>query len=103
LEGRKMSYLSLPDGRLVGSAALSTAFHTENILESQIVQDSADSVNLRLVVTEQFKESDRAYLVSELKKRIWPLEIKWEYVESIPGQEGGKRQWIINRTTDFTD
>ena len=101
LEGRKMSYLSLPDGRLVGSAALSTAFHAENILESQIIQESADSVIIKLVVTDKFEERDRAYLFSELDKRIWPLKIKLEYLDCIPYQKGGKKQWIINRFEDY--
>jgi phenylacetate-CoA ligase len=95
VEGRKMSYLTLPDGRLVGSAALSTAFHAENILESQIIQDSTDSVKLKLVVTDNFKDSDREYLLSELNKRVFPLKINCECVDSIPGSNA-KKQWIIN-------
>jgi len=73
------------------------------ILESQIIQEAKDSILLKLVVTDKFKESDRAYLFSELNKRISPLKINCEYVDSIPYQKGGKKQWIINRTTDFTD
>lgn len=96
LEGRKMSFLSLPGGGLVGSAALSTAFHAENILESQIIQDSTDSVKLKLVVTDNFKDSDREYLLSELNKRIFPLKINCECVDSILGSNA-KKQWIINK------
>lgn len=97
LEGRKMSFLSLPEGGLVGSAALSTAFHAENILESQIIQESKDSILLKLVVTEKFSENDKKYLLSELEKRISPLKINCEYVDSINCQKDGKRQWIVNR------
>jgi len=99
LEGRKMSYLTLPDGGLVGSAALSTAFHAENIIESQIIQESTDSVNLKLVVTEKFKDSDREYLLSELNKRIFPLKINCKYVASIPVGSNAKKQWIINNVS----
>ncbi|MFH2138501.1 MAG: AMP-binding protein [Candidatus Omnitrophota bacterium] len=97
LEGRKMSFLTLPNGMTVGSAALSTAFHAENILESQLIQEAMDSVNLKLVVKDEFKDSDRECLIEELRKRIAPLSIKYEYVDSIPAEKGGKKQWIINR------
>ena len=103
LEGRKMSYLTLPDGRLVGSAALSTAFHVENIIESQLIQDSIDSVKIKLVVTDKFKDNDREYLLSELNKRIFPLKINCEYVDCIDNGSNAKKQWIINRTADYTD
>lgn len=103
LEGRKMSYLNLPDGRLVGSAALSTAFHADNIIESQLVQDSIDSVKLKLMVTDKFKDNDREYLLSELNKRIFPLKINCEFVDCIDNASNVKKQWIINRTTDFAD
>lgn len=97
LEGRKMSYLNLPDGRLVGSAALSTAFHAENIIESQLIQVSNNSVNLKLVVTNNFKESDKEYLLDELNKRLFPLKINCEYVNSIDNGSNAKKQWIINK------
>ncbi len=103
LDGRKMSYLTLPDGRLVGSAALSTAFHAENIIESQLIQDSIDSVIIKLVVTDKFKDNDREYLVNELNKRIFPLKINCEFVDCIDNGSNVKKQWIINRTTDFAD
>jgi len=103
LEGRKMSFVSLPDGGTVGSAALSTAFHAENIIESQIIQELKDSIELKLVVTDQFRDSDKEYLLGELEKRIFPLEIRCEVVDSIPRQKEGKKQWIINLSTDYAD
>ncbi|RJQ53944.1 MAG: phenylacetate--CoA ligase family protein [Nitrospiraceae bacterium] len=99
LEGRKMSFLSLPDGRLAGSAALSTAFHAENIIESQMVQEKADAVTLKLVITDKFTDNDREYLVSELEKRVAPLRIDCERVDFIPCEKNGKKPWIINRLT----
>ncbi len=99
LEGRKMSFLTLPGGALAGSAALSTAFHAENIIESQMVQERTDSVTLKLVVTEGFTDNDREYLLSELKKRIAPLRINCERVDFIPCEKNGKKPWIINRLT----
>ncbi len=100
LEGRKMSFLLLPGGRIVGSAALSTAFHAENIIESQMIQDSTDSITLKLVVTEKFTDNDREYLLTELKKRISPISINCEYVDSIPSEKSGKKPWIINRVVN---
>jgi len=97
LEGRKMSFLSLPNGNLVSSAALSTAFHAENILESQLIQESLDSICLKLVVNNRFTNRDRDCLFTELKKRISPLTIRCEYADSIPCEKGGKRPWIVNR------
>ena len=96
LYGRRMAYLSLPDGRQVGSAALSTAFHAEHILESQLVQESNHDVVVKLAVTEEFGPRDLEYLNTELEKRVSPLSIRYEYVDSIPPGSGGKRRWIIN-------
>jgi len=97
LEGRKMSFISLPHNGTVSSASLSTAFHADHILESQLIQDSADSVKLKLVVTDGFKDTDREHLLAELLKRISPLSIQCEYVDAIPRERGGKNPWIINR------
>jgi len=96
LEGRKAAFLSLPGGGSVGSAALSTAFHAENILESQLIQDSLSEIILKIVVSEKFDEHDKNYLLSELEKRIYPLKINCEFVDSISPEKGGKKPWIIN-------
>jgi len=96
LEGRKASFLSLPGGGSVGSAALSTAFHAEYILESQLIQDSLSEIILKIVVSEKFNDNDKNYLLSELEKRIYPLKINCEFVDSINPEKGGKKPWIIN-------
>lgn len=101
LEGRKASFLSLPGGGSVGSAALSTAFHAENILESQLIQDSLIEIILKLVVSDKFNDHDKNYLLSELEKRIYPLKINCEFVDSINPEKGGKKPWIINHVVNY--
>ena len=70
LDGRSMSSLILPNGSIVGSAGLSTAFHIENLIESQIIQTSKYEILLKLLVTDNFSDDDlKGLLKNELKKR----------------------------------
>jgi len=91
-----ISFLILPNGSRVGSAGLSTAFHLENLIESQIIQTSKDTILLKLVVSKKFSNKDLQNLLNELNKRVKPLQIKYEFVNSIQLGPNGKKHWIIN-------
>ena len=81
-----MSSLILPNGSIVGSAGLSTAFHIENLIESQIIQTSKYEILLKLLVTDNFSDDDLKGLKHELKKRVEPLSINHKAVNFIkPG------------------
>jgi phenylacetate-CoA ligase len=97
LDGRMMSFILLPNGSLIGSAGLSTAFHSKNLIESQIIQESKNEVLLKLVVTKFFTDIDLRNLLNGLNKRIKPLKIKYKFVNSIDISPNGKRPWIINK------
>ena len=96
LDGRIISFLLLPNGSLVGSAGLSTAFHCENLLESQIIQKSRNEILLKLIVNENFSDLDLNNLLNGLSKRTDSLKINHKFVNSIDVGSNGKRHWIIN-------
>ena len=70
MERRVDDMVVTPEGVTVGPAALSLAFQSvPNLREAQIVQDSADRIELALAVTPAYGPADEQFLVAELRKR----------------------------------
>ena len=98
IAGRVDEMVATPEGTAVGPAALSLAFQSvAHLRESQIIQDSADAIALKLCVTPDYRPADEQYLIAELRKRLGHrLVINLEYVPAVPRTVSGKQRLVVS-------
>ncbi|MFA5404088.1 MAG: hypothetical protein WC358_04060 [Ignavibacteria bacterium] len=97
IEGRKEDYIFTPDGRIIGR--LDHLFKDSvNIIEAQIYQDNIESVELKIVVNNEFSKKDEEKLLRESRLRLGDsIKIKIEIVPFIQRNENGKFRFIISK------
>ena len=90
-----------PDGRFISPSVLTHPFKPfDQILKSQIVQDSLDHLDVFLVPSAGFTDAQRAALVAGLRSRVGQaMRIDTRLVEDIPMEASGKYRWVICRVS----
>ncbi|MBD1399330.1 phenylacetate--CoA ligase family protein [Pelovirga terrestris] len=88
-----------PEGKLVSSSVLTHPFKPlDAIEESQIIQEKIDLLHIKIVRSQNYKDSDSAHLISALHERVGTnMKIELEFVESIPRTKSGKFRWVISK------
>lgn len=88
-----------PEGRFISSSVLTHPFKPmAHIAASQILQDRADSLLIRIVRQPGYSDEDTTILLAEFRKRVGPtMKLDIEFVETIPLGPGGKLRWIISK------
>jgi phenylacetate-CoA ligase len=97
--GRYSDVIKTRSGRQYGSTIAARILkEANNILESQIVQDSLDHIYVRYVPTEKFSEKDSVEL-KQLLSHFLPSELKVDLqcVEAIPRTSSGKLKLIVTQ------
>jgi phenylacetate-CoA ligase len=89
----------LPDGRMVSPSILTHPFKPfDEISKSQIIQETADHVHVKIVAGADFTSEREAHLVGALRQRLGPeVRLTLERVDDIPREESGKYRWVISR------
>lgn len=92
------SIITLPDGRLISPSVLTHPFKPlHNIVESQILQERTDELKVSIVKESGFSSDDEDKLVSAFQERLGEeINIRVEYVESIPRTGNGKFKWVVS-------
>jgi phenylacetate-CoA ligase len=90
VDGRVEDYVVTPDGRWVGR--LDHVFKGElDIAEAQIIQETADAVEVRLVPRETFDTRAEQSLLKEIRSRLGDeIRIDLRRVDEIPREANGK-------------
>lgn len=100
LEGRITDLLYRADGKKVSGIMLVDMF-IENpvIVKMQIIQDTIKDIILNLVVTEDFNEGTRQYVVDRVKEYMGKqVKVHIHLVDDIPrNNNSGKHQEVINK------
>ncbi len=88
-----------PDGRFVSPSVLTHPFKPfDQLRASQIIQDAADHVLVKLVPTAAFTDTHRQQLVAGLRLRLGDaMRIVTQIVDDIPSEKSGKFRWVICR------
>lgn len=104
IAGRIDDRVKTPDGRIVGSAALSLVFkQVPKILITQVIQNTLDEIVVRLVVEDSYSEEDAALLKKAVAERLGTsLNVRYEYVdqESIIKTDRNKYKLVISSLED---
>lgn len=94
---RADEFIVTPDGRKFEQCIWQFLEGMENIFESQIVQEAADSICINVVSDERFSDTDRERLVKKAASRLGSgFKIRVEKVARIPRTRNGKYKIIVN-------
>ncbi len=88
-----------PDGRLISSSTLTHPFKPlVRVEKSQIIQEAADRLLIRIVPRAGYGEEDTRHLVREMQLRVGPeMRIRVEMVDDIPVGVSGKYRWVVSK------
>jgi phenylacetate-CoA ligase len=90
VDGRIEDYVMTPDGRLVGR--LDHIFKEQlDVAEAQIVQETRDAVEVRLVRRPSWSDASERSLMKEIRSRLGDaIRVELRFLESIPRESNGK-------------
>jgi phenylacetate-CoA ligase len=99
LEGRSSEILEMPNGRFVFIGYWVVLFETvAGVDQYQVVQESPTSLLVRIVKNARFSDDDLAHITENIRKLGGDeLELKLEFVSSIPPSPSGKRRFVISK------
>jgi phenylacetate-CoA ligase len=97
--GRRLDVLHTPDGRRVpGEFFPHLLKDFSAVRQFQVVQEQADCIQLRIVLSEDWRDADRNALNGAVRKVIGPaVRFELQPVSSIPLTPAGKQQVVVNR------
>jgi phenylacetate-CoA ligase len=89
----------LPGGRMISPSILTHPFKPfDDIVTSQIVQESINEVHVRVVARPFFTAEREAQLLAALRERLGPdVHVTLERVSAIPREPSGKFRWVISK------
>jgi phenylacetate-CoA ligase len=88
-----------PDGTPISPSVLTHPFKPlKGVEKSQIVQERADLIVIKIVRKAGFSEMERQALLAEFQKRVGDtIRIETQYVDDIPRPASGKYRWVISK------
>lgn len=91
--------LVTPDGRYISPSVLTHPFKPfDQLVESQVVQETLRDVVIKLVPGERFTDDHRDRLVAGLRERLGPeMTIEVQVVDRIPRGPSGKLRWVVSK------
>jgi phenylacetate-CoA ligase len=101
IDTKREDLLLMPDGSLLSASNLTFPFkEVDNILESQLFQDSTDVLQVRIIPSSDYVDSDGEKLVEGLKTMVpESVVIKLIKVKEIPRTKSGKFRFCISMLT----
>jgi phenylacetate-CoA ligase len=87
-----------PDGRMISPSVLTHPFKPfPQIVASQLVQERADRLVVKIIPSDRFTPENQAELLRSLGARLGPaVQLDLQIVEDIPRERSGKFRWVIS-------
>lgn len=98
--GRVTDFLLAPDGRHISGASLTIYLiaNTPGVKQAQIIQESLESLRLKIVKGEDFTEDSVAFINKKAPEFFGhDMKVECEFVEAIPKEPSGKYRFSICR------
>ncbi len=88
-----------PSGKFISSSTLTHPFKPLHHIEmSQIIQEELGLIIIKIVKRQGYTSHDSKRLLEEFVNRVGPgVDVRLEFVSSIPREESGKFKWVISR------
>jgi phenylacetate-CoA ligase len=99
ISGREADIVKTPSGRQFGAAILTHLLYgTNNIVESQIIQDALEHITIEYVPGERFSAVDRSNLETLVTRHL-PSELKVDLreVEAVKRTQSGKIRPVVSQ------
>lgn len=99
IEGRSSDMVITPDKNVLVVNFFTNLFKDiEGISQFQVIQESIDEINIKILKNEKFDETCIEYIKSQIKMYSGEeMYINIEYVESIPLTKSGKRRFVVSK------
>ena len=98
IEGRSTDSLHTRDGRRI--FWLNPVFYDLRLKEAQIVQNSLDEIDVRVVPAPGYSAADRAAILDRLAARVRDVAVRIHEVDEIPRGDNGKFRSVISLVAD---
>jgi len=98
MAGRVTDFLFTPDGTRVSGAALTiyVIANTPGVKQAQLVQETKDSLTIKIVQAQGFNDDSLAFLNKKIKEFFGDnMNWQYEFVEEIPKEASGKYRFSI--------
>ena len=102
LEGRRMDFLVMPDGRVMHPTAVVHIIREyQPIREFQIVQESVERLAIKIVPADGFSEATRQAILATVKRVVGErVAVDIELTQAIPRAASGKHRFVISKVAD---
>jgi len=98
IEGRITDIIVTQDGNFISTPVLTLIFKNLPIKQYQIIQEKLEKIRVKIVKAKGYSEKDTNYVVRGMHKFIGGnIQIRVEFVESIPLKASGKRRPVISK------
>lgn len=96
IQGRTTDFIIAQDGTVMhGLALIYILRDIPSLKEFQIIQQSLDSILVKLVVLEGFDDDVRSLITNGFKRRLGSgVDVRLEQVENIPAEKSGKYRYV---------
>ncbi|MCP4266707.1 MAG: phenylacetate--CoA ligase family protein [Candidatus Brocadiaceae bacterium] len=88
-----------PSGQFISPSILTHSFKPLNGIESsQIIQENINNIIIKIVCTPEYTKENTNLLINAMKKKLGEeMNIKIQFVGSIPRTSSGKFRWVISK------
>jgi len=93
--GRVTDFLKL-NNIIIGSPVLTVLMGKFDIEQYQIIQENYDSITCKIIKGKTYKKEDEEFIRRSFYRHVGKINIKFDYVNSIPITKSGKYKFIIN-------
>ncbi len=99
VDGRVFDVVVAPNGCFLTGTYWTILFKTvDGIRQFQLVQESIDTLNVKLITEPTFQRTSLAELEGRIQERCGPtMQIRFELVDDIPLTKAGKRKFIVSK------
>ena len=88
------------NGLLLNSMHVNTLLARIDIDQYQIVQEDPNSIVVRIIKGKDYKKEDEASIRDSFTKSVGKINIRFDYVDTVPTSRAGKHRFIINNFSD---
>jgi len=98
IEGRTTDIIVTQDGNFISTPVLTLIFKDLPVKQYQIIQEKIEEITVKIVRGSGYSEKDTKYIIRGMQKFIGKdVQIRLEFVDSIPLTNSGKRRPIISK------
>ena len=98
IEGRTTDIIVTQDGNFISTPVLTLIFKNLPVKQYQVIQEKSEKIIVKIVRGSKYSKKDTRYIMRGMRKFIGKgVQIRLEFVDSIPLTNSGKKKPIISK------